>query len=150
MSRPDPSTFDPQQEAQLFHEGIELFNTGQWFDAHEVWEDIWHMASGDKKRFYQGLIQCAVTLEHLRRGNPRGALNVHRSSLTKFQGLDDIYMGINIPELLGGIENVIAPIRSLPAHYFDPATPRGQDLPFDPAKAPHIQLSADPFAPQAD
>ena len=63
---------DTTDEAKVFHEGIRLFNEGDWFEAHEIWEDIWHVASGPRKKFYQGLIQCAVTIEHVRRGNPRG------------------------------------------------------------------------------
>ncbi len=81
-------------EDRLFHEGLRLFNAGEWFEAHEVWEDIWHMASGQKKRFYQGLIQYAVTIEHIRRGNPRGVKCVYETCLTKFRGLPTVYMGV--------------------------------------------------------
>ena len=27
-----------------FQHGLELFNTGKFFDAHEVWEDVWRAA----------------------------------------------------------------------------------------------------------
>ena len=48
------------------------FNRHEFFEAHETWEDAWHMAWGIKHEFYQGMIQCAVALEHYRRSNPRG------------------------------------------------------------------------------
>ena len=142
-----PQTDDSplNDERRIFHEGVELFNRGHWFDAHEAWEDIWHIAAGEKKRFYQGLIQCAVTIEHIRRGNPRGVRSVYHTAIPKFTGLADIYMGIDLPHLLAGLERVVRPILDLPAEYFDPARPRGQTLPFEPKAAPQIKLLYDPF-----
>ena len=136
---------DIDNEAKLFHDGLALFNEGQWFDAHEVWEDIWHMASGDKKRFYQGLIQYAVTLEHIRRGNPRGVRCVYKTALTKFEGLSDVYMGFHIPRQLAELERVVQPVLAMGPKAFEPATGRGQDMPVDLADAPKIELEYDPF-----
>ena len=133
-----------EDEHKIYLEGIDLFNQGQWFDAHEVWEDVWHLASGEKKRFYQGLIQCAVTLEHIRRGNPRGVRSVYQTALPKFDGLPRMYLGIDIHRLLAELERVVRPILDLPPHYFDPQRPRGQSLPFDPTHAPKIQLIDSP------
>ncbi len=144
-TRPQP-TDDRTEEARLFHEGVHLFNTGEWFEAHEAWEGIWHMASGDRKRFYQGLIQCAVTIEHIRRGNPRGVLTVYKTAVPKFRGLPEVYMGVNIPRLLAGLERVVAPIRALPPAAFDPTRPRGQNLPLNRSQVPRIELEYDPFA----
>ena len=127
-------------EDALFREGVELFNAGEWFEAHEVWEDAWHLAEGERKRFYQGLIQCAVTLEHARRGNPRGVRSVMKTALPKFEGLPDVYRGVDVPKLLAELKACVQPILDLPTEAFDPARERGQTLPFDPAKAPKISL----------
>ena len=54
----------PELEKKLYLDGITLFNEHEFFHAHEVWEDIWHEAYGTKFEFYQGMIQCAVALEH--------------------------------------------------------------------------------------
>jgi predicted metal-dependent hydrolase len=132
-------------EAQLFGEGLRLFNEGRWFDAHEEWEDAWHMAQGRKKKFYQGLIQAAVTIEHLRRGNPRGVRSVYATCLGKFDGLPDVYMGVPVKKLLADLEQTVRPTLDLPAGYFDPARPRGQKLPVDWQNVPKIQLEYDPF-----
>lgn len=139
------NVWSSEEEARLFHEGLELFNEGEWFDAHEVWEDIWHMASGPRKPFYQGLIQCAVTLEHVRRGNPRGVLTVFESAKSKFAGLPEIYMGIDVGALLSAMDRYIAPVRSMPAESRQPGAPRGQAMPVDPAHAPKIVLNGKPF-----
>ena len=136
------------EEARLFHKGLELFNSSEWFEAHEIWEDIWHMASGDKKRFYQGLIQYAVTIEHIRRGNPRGVRCVYQTAQTKFVGLDDVYMGFNIPKQLAELDRIVEPVLAMGPKAFDPATGRGQQMPVDLADAPKIELEYDPFAPR--
>ena len=59
--------YDPR-----FLAGISFFNRRQYFEAHEVWEDLWHECSPECRRFYQGLIQAAVALHHWRNGNWRG------------------------------------------------------------------------------
>lgn len=133
-------------EPKVFHEGIRLFNERDWFEAHEVWEDIWREASGPRKRFYQGLIQCAVTIEHVRRGNPRGVRSVWRTAKEKFTGLPSPYMGIDLHRLLDEVRTLISPVLNLPESRFDPALPRGQELPVDWKRAPRIDLSKDPFA----
>ena len=56
-----------------FRRGLELFNKGKFFDAHEVLEDVWRAAPMAEKKFLQGLIQIAVGLHHHSRGNIAGA-----------------------------------------------------------------------------
>jgi predicted metal-dependent hydrolase len=128
------------EEARIYHEGIDLFNAGEWFEAHEVWEDAWNMTSGDRKRFYQGMIQCAVTIEHIRRGNPRGVRAVWKTCQTKFVGLPDNYMGIHIPRLLGQLRKVVQPVLDLPPERFAPSLPRGQVMPIDWQSVPRIEV----------
>ena len=54
-------------------EGLELFNQGRFFEAHEVLEHAW-MAEGDAAgRLYRVLLQLAVAYHHLREDNRRGA-----------------------------------------------------------------------------
>ena len=66
--------------------------------------------------------------------------------MPKFDGLPDVYMGIDIRLLLGEIESSIRQILDLPPEFFDPSRPRGQALPFNPEDAPKIRLQYDPFA----
>jgi predicted metal-dependent hydrolase len=69
------------QQYALFEQGLEAFEAGQYFEAHEFWEDLWQpMPSDDPlKPWLQGLIQLAVGLHHWQRGNAHGA----RSLLNK-------------------------------------------------------------------
>lgn len=87
---PQTPPYDPRYLA-----GIVLFNRGDFFEAHEVWESLWMDTATPEKKFYQGLIQAAVALCHFCNGNVRGALKLYRSSRdymlrygTPFLGLD--------------------------------------------------------------
>ena len=59
---------------ELLEKGILLFNGGKYYEAHEVWEDLWR-ATADPvlKTCHQGLIQAAVGMHHLGRHNLVGA-----------------------------------------------------------------------------
>jgi ribulose-phosphate 3-epimerase len=55
--------------------GVELFNQGEYWEAHEAWEGAWmphrHEPEGD---FYKGLVQVAAGFYHYHRRNRNGAL----------------------------------------------------------------------------
>ena len=58
-----------------YRAGIELFNKCEFFEAHDVWEELWSEYRGEDRTFYQGLIQVAVALHHFGNGNIRGRKN---------------------------------------------------------------------------
>ena len=60
------------QHNKPFKYGVELFNEGKFFDAHEVLEDVWRAAPDEQRKYFQGLIQVAVALHHHSRGNSVG------------------------------------------------------------------------------
>ena len=37
----------PETEKQFYVEGIRLFNAGEYFEAHEVWEDLARRVGGE-------------------------------------------------------------------------------------------------------
>jgi predicted metal-dependent hydrolase len=64
----------------LLAEGIDLFNKGHYWEAHEVWEQEWFPdRKGPDSGFYKGLIQVAAGCLHYTRHNRRGAVNKWRS-----------------------------------------------------------------------
>lgn len=57
---------------ERFPVACQHFDAGEYFEAHEVWEDLWNEANGPRHAFLQGLIQIAVALHHARNGNYKG------------------------------------------------------------------------------
>jgi uncharacterized protein len=68
------AAYDPR-----YLEGIAHFNRGDYFEAHEVWEELWKDCAGPEASYYKGLIQASVALYHLHRGNIAGARRLFSS-----------------------------------------------------------------------
>jgi uncharacterized protein len=79
-------------------QGIEHFNARSYFDAHEVWEEIWLRSTGDTKLFYQMLIQAAVGLHHYERDNYRGARGMYKNVVEKLRLLPPFYMKLDLTD----------------------------------------------------
>ena len=79
-----------------FDDGIHLFNEGDFFRAHEAWEDVWKKADGEEKTFYQGIIQVAAALVHIQRGNHKGAISLYLKSRPKLDRFPGVWMGIDL------------------------------------------------------
>jgi len=92
-------SYDPR-----YLEGIELFNKCDFFEAHEVWEDLWKDIQGPDRRFYQGLIQVAVCLHHFGNGNIRGAKKLYFSSRGYLEAYGPKHLGLDITKLLSQLE----------------------------------------------
>jgi predicted metal-dependent hydrolase len=97
------------------------------------------MAYGLKFEFYQGLIQCAVALEHYRRSNPRGVLSLFESYNKHFKDVPDVFMGLDVKTFLQQLRAALEPVLTA-----QPVPERGQ-IELDPSRAPTIQLTYDPF-----
>lgn len=80
--------------------GIEEFNRHNYFQAHEIWEDLWVGERGPEREFYQGLIQAAVALHHLSRGNLRGARTLWERSRAYLTPYGPRYLGVGLEALL--------------------------------------------------
>jgi predicted metal-dependent hydrolase len=126
-------------ERKLYYDGIELFNGHEFFEAHEVWEDAWHMAYGLKHEFYQGMIQCAVALEHYHRSNPRGVLSLFDSYRRHFKDVPPVFMGLDVRAFLAKMHDVLQPVLEA-----NPIPQRGQ-IELDYTRVPRIELMYDPF-----
>lgn len=67
--------------------GVDLYNHGYLWEAHEAWEGLWHRARHDELQadFLQGLIQCAAASLKLRMGQPRGLAKLTELGLTRLE-----------------------------------------------------------------
>jgi uncharacterized protein len=71
--------FDRQPLEENHRLGIELFEGGRYFPAHEAWETAWKQARGtDDAEFFKGLSQLGAGYVHLLRGNRHGAFTLMR------------------------------------------------------------------------
>ncbi|ALF54182.1 hypothetical protein ACX27_17200 [Nostoc piscinale CENA21] len=85
---------------QEFWQGVEQFNSGQFYACHDTLEALWIEAIEPEKTFYQGILQIAVALYHLRNENLRGAAILLGEGSNRLRRYPDSYGGINVDELL--------------------------------------------------
>jgi predicted metal-dependent hydrolase len=115
----------------LFLKGIAEFNRQYFFEAHDVWEELWMETTGDHRLFYQGLIQAAVGFYHLGNENYKGACSQFSKSLAKLEQYLPAYHGLDTEGLvksLRGCLNQAEAIRD------------GAESRFDEASIPTIQF----------
>ena len=110
----------------LYLEGIEKFNECDYYESHEVWEELWTEYRGPSRKFYQGLIQAAVALYHFGNGNIRGARKLHKSVHGYLEPYAPRHLGLDID--------------GIPARRSTPAWPR---WPRAPRTFPTIELNPD-------
>jgi hypothetical protein len=81
-------------------EGIRLFNTQKFFEAHEALETVWLKAQAEEKSFLHGLIQIAAAFHHFTRGNLTGFQSLLAKGLSKLEGCREARGGICLEEFL--------------------------------------------------
>jgi len=79
--------------------GIELFNRQEFYECHEVLEDLWRPTQGVERFFLQAVIHLAVGFYHHQRSNQRGAELQLRKGLKKLAGYLPVFQGIDTAKL---------------------------------------------------
>ena len=102
MTSPHP-TLSP-----LFLRGIDEFNRGQYYDCHETLEKVWMPETSSLKVFYQGIIQIAVGLYHLRASNYKGARSLLERGTAKVRPFSPVTQGIDVAGLVDATERCLA------------------------------------------
>jgi hypothetical protein len=85
---------------QEFWQGVEQFNSGQFYACHDTLEALWIEASEPEKSFYQGILQISVALYHLENRNWRGAVILLGEGSNRLRRYPSSYSGIDVDELL--------------------------------------------------
>ena len=92
----------PTQEElnQLFDKGLENYKKGDFYQAHEYWEDLWHNKQLSDRIFIQGLIQIAASFYKIQCGNIKGAKSLLEKSMNKFAQYSGNQRNINVDKLM--------------------------------------------------
>jgi len=84
-----------------FWQGIEQFNSQEFYACHDILEALWMEAGEPYKSFYQGILQIAVALYHLGNQNWRGAVILLGEGINRLSYYQPSYAGIAVEDLLG-------------------------------------------------
>lgn len=106
----DPLAWPERSMADLdprYIKGIEHFNAREFYDAHEVWEDLWNADLGEPHRFIQGLIQFATALHHFEAFNLKGTKLLYEAGVELLTPYGDLYWGLPVKKLIADMKNCV-------------------------------------------
>jgi len=105
---------------ELYRKGVDYFNAGYFFEAHDTFEELWMDDRDASKRFYQGLVQLSTGCYHLVMKNVKGARSQLSKSVAKLRGYEPAYMNLDVSELLRQVEELL---QRLPAEKIKDLSP---------------------------
>lgn len=95
-----------------FQGGVDQYRAGNHYEAHELFEELWHEeADDDRRRFLQALIQVASAVHKaVNDVAPRGSLRLLDAAAVKLEGLGDVFLGVDLAGLREGMRGCRAEI----------------------------------------
>ena len=106
----DPAAWGEGDEVEHLARGIELFNAGEYEEAHEEFEILWLSTQGPDSDFYKGLVQAAIALHHFRRGNVEGAASLYGTHRRYLAAYLPTHRRIDVEALLGEMQAFLRPV----------------------------------------
>ncbi len=91
-------------EDPRFQIALRLFNSGEWYPAHDAFEELWHETIGPERTTLQGVLQVAVAQVHLERGNKSGATILYGEGLGRLKSLDVPDFGLDLVRFCSCVE----------------------------------------------
>ncbi len=109
LSAIDLSTFGSfvlsTEQQQHLDRGVALFNSRRFWEAHEVWEEVWKVRPEDGRFLIQGMIQLAAAYHQLVRGVHRGFLIHLRQAEERLKLFPPHALGVDIAALLKTVQD---------------------------------------------
>jgi len=81
---------------------IDKFNEGEYYECHDLLEDIWMEDKSDK--FLQGLLQLSVGLYHQEYGNVKGARWMFGNARKYLTRYEPVHWGLDVSGVIRYIE----------------------------------------------
>ncbi len=117
---PQPSLSDCDGPLHaLAIKGIELFNAGRYWHAHEALELAWRLEKGEVRHLYRGILQVGVAYLHVQNHNYVGALKLYQRSRRWLDPFPDSCRGIDLRQLRENFDAVISEVRRLGPDHID-------------------------------
>lgn len=85
--------------SDLARRGIDEFNRGEFFEAHETLEHAWIEDTGPGRDLYRAMLQVAVAYLQIERGNYRGAVKMLMRVRQWIDPLPEVCRGVDVAAL---------------------------------------------------
>lgn len=99
-----------QEYSTKFIQGLELFNKGEFYEAHEYFEAVWRETTEDSREFYRALIQLSGGFFRLTQERPAAARKFFARALSWLQDFPNPYLGFDTTALRANLHTLIEAI----------------------------------------
>jgi len=93
--------------------GIDLFNLGEFYKAHDPLELAWMDTSPPERDLYQGILQIGLAYFQISQGNYRGTIKMFIRGQRNLEPLGKTLLGVDITKLLADAKIVEENVRLL-------------------------------------
>ena len=86
---------------------VNKFNQRDFFECHEILEDIWFDERGSSRNLYQGLLHIAVGFYHLtKKNNFKGTIIQLTKAEEKLVRFPEVFHGVDLAKLLKQVRSI--------------------------------------------
>jgi predicted metal-dependent hydrolase len=105
LSRDLHPTLDAAERRDFLREGVRLFRSARFFEAHEAFEEVWRSTTPEPKDLWQGIIQVAAGMHHfVDRSRPDVAARVLGKGRRRLEAYPDVVCGLAVAELVARVQ----------------------------------------------
>lgn len=91
---------------EQYYRFIEQFNKGEYYECHDLLEEIW--MEDKRNKFLQGLLQLAVAVYHFENGNISGSRALFNSSSKYLQPYRPKHWDLDLEVIIKYIEKALS------------------------------------------
>lgn len=111
---------------ELWHSALSAFAARDYFEVHELLEELWRRVPQADKAPVQGLLQAAVCLYHFGNGNFAGARILALAAREKLEPAPEYYRGLELGKFRQQFQSATSPLHN----------PKARLRPLRPEQAP--------------
>ena len=90
-----------------FYSGIQSFNSGNFYEAHDLFEDLWHECDEPKRRWIHGIVQISVAMHHHSTGNLNGSILLLAEGISRMRRAQISPIGFKEGEFLEPCQEIL-------------------------------------------
>jgi predicted metal-dependent hydrolase len=91
-----------------YKRGLELAQSGEFFEAHEAFELAWRASDAAERDFFQGLVHVVVSAYQRDRARPVAAERQRQKALRRLSGFAPRHRGLDVATLLAALDRAEA------------------------------------------
>ena len=114
-ARPEPASSGDSPPWDQYVWGVELYNHGYFWEAHEAWEALWRSAQADdaaRRAFLKGLIQCSAACLKAVLGDAEACRRLASRGLAQLAAVpgaaDGCYLGLQVARFVAAFRGFAA------------------------------------------